>query len=224
MRSSIIFTFILTIALPQWVKMARSTPSFSHHASWATMGACERMIARPHHRPGDRCTIAHIQVDTAERLVLVANSGKIWNIKHRKPVCSYPIAHGWRPNRVLHRESLEAHAFERKWLAGLDRTAVADRKTGDRGPSVVGSVDRARRTFGKAEGVVAMGVGQHDRRGRDPFQRLEPVKAAIDHEASAPLLHEKGAVPMVAARSRLDLTASAEKSELDVLVLARWVH
>jgi hypothetical protein len=68
-----------------------------------------------------------------------------------------------------------------------------------------------------------MGVGQHDRRRGDPFQRLQPVDAAIDQDASAPTLHEKRAMPIVAARSQLDLAASAEKSELDVLVLSSLV-
>src|SRR6187431_1875801 len=34
----------------------------------------ERMVARPHHRSGYRCTIAYIWVDTAECRALVANS------------------------------------------------------------------------------------------------------------------------------------------------------
>jgi hypothetical protein len=61
-----------------------------------------------------------------------------------------------------------------------------------------------------------MGMGENDCGWRDLGEGLEPIGAAIDHDAGAATPDQKRAMPAVAARSCLDLAARTEKGELDL--------
>jgi hypothetical protein len=63
--------------------------------------------------------------------------------------------------------------------------------------------------------MIRMGVGDDDGGGRDRCKRLEPIGAAIDHDAGAPLPYEERAMAAMAARPELDLAACAEEGNFD---------
>src|SRR4030067_1700226 len=88
-----------------------------------------------------------------------------------------------RPDRVLHRESLECHAADGEQRARLDNASVFDGITVNQRPGLLGGVDRAWRAGGKPKGVVRVGVGEDDGGGRDVAERLEPIGDTIDHDA-----------------------------------------
>jgi hypothetical protein len=71
----------------------------------------------------------------------------------------------------------------------------------------------------KPRSVVAVSVGEHDRRRIDPLQARKPIRPAIDHHPRTPLPHQHGAVTEMAARPDLDLAAGSEKGELDAALL-----
>jgi hypothetical protein len=57
--------------------------------------------------------------------------------------------------------------------------------------------------------MVAVRMREHDGGRRHRVNGVKPVGAAVDHDAGAPALDKEGAMPAVAARSRLDLAACA---------------
>jgi len=64
--------------------------------------------------------------------------------------------------------------------------------------------------------MIGMGVGEDDGGGRDRCNRLEPIGAAIDHDACTPPFDEKRAMTAVTARPDLDLAAGAEEGNFDL--------
>ena len=64
--------------------------------------------------------------------------------------------------------------------------------------------------------MIGMGVGDDDGGGRDRCKRLEPIVAAIDHDAGASLPYEERAMAAMAVRPELDLAACAEEGNFDL--------
>ncbi len=122
---------------------------------------------------------------------------------------------------MLHGKSLETDAAHKERRARRDQPPLIERISVDQRPCGRGGIDGTRRTTGEAEGMIGVGVGQHDGAGGDGVQRPQPIGAAIDHHAGAVLAQEKGTVAAVAARLWLDLAARAKKNKLDG-VLPPW--
>jgi hypothetical protein len=61
-----------------------------------------------------------------------------------------------------------------------------------------------------------MSVGEDDGGWRNRAKRLQPIGAAIDHDAGAAPPDKERAVTAMAARPRLDLAACAEKGQFDL--------
>jgi len=120
---------------------------------------------------------------------------------------------------VLDRKRLEADHADAERTPRLDRTRLGERKARDQRQRLRGGEDRARRAMRKPRSVVAVSVGEHDRRRIDPLQARKPIRPAIDHHSRTPLPHQQGAVTEMAARPDLDLAAGSEKGELDAALL-----
>jgi len=116
---------------------------------------------------------------------------------------------------MLYPESFEANAADGEWLAWRNSSPVCDWKSGDDVPGFLRRKHGAWRATRQSEGMIAMSVGEDDRRGRQCRYAPEPIRAAIDHDASAALPDEKSAMTAMAARSHLDLAACAEKEQFD---------
>jgi len=168
-----------------------------------------------YHRALDRGAVAHIKVHAPQGRVPLANGNEVGDIEEGRAISRHPVADGGRSDGMVHGEGLDFHPADLEWLARLDDAALADRIAGKPRPRLRSGVDGAWRPMSQPEGMVGMRMGDDDGGGRDGRKRREPIGAAIDHDASAPLPHEKGAVTAMAARSELDLATGSKKGQLD---------
>src|SRR6056297_1323584 len=75
-------------------------------------------------------------------------------------------------------------------------------------------MDRAgRRSLLQREGMIGMGMGDHDPVGPDVVPAPLPAFTAVDHHPSTTVAHQQGGVMAVAPRLRLDVAARAEEGE-----------
>ena len=93
-------------------------------------------------------------------------------------------------------------------------TPVGNRQATKQSPGCLGRIDRTRGALGETRCVIVVCMGKDNcRRGNDA-QTMQPVGAAVDHDASATLLNQQRAVPPMLTRPDRRLAARAKKCKL----------
>jgi hypothetical protein len=165
-------------------------------------------------RPGDRRTVADVQVEIGQRSPLVLDRDEIRDVEHRCTARLDAVADSGGQERVLDSERLKAEGAQRERLAGVDRLSLVEWVPPDRLPRLLGRVDGARSPVAEAARMIGVRVRHDDRlrpQGRKP---PAPVEPAVDHDRPSAIRHEKRAVPPMPARPRVDLAPRSEEGKL----------
>ncbi len=177
------------------------------------------MVPLADHGAHDGRAVSHIEIDAAQRGVLILESRR--GPERRRRWRDPPSPGSRQPARARNGPpGRPRSARHRRGTARADdHAAILKRIVVDESPGLRGGVDGTGRAFRQPEGVIAVAVGEDDGRGRDFSERLQPIGAAIDHDARRPARHEQSRVAAVTARPQRDLAACAKERELDVSAL-----
>ena len=163
--------------------------------------ADQRAVLHAYHGPPERCAVANIDIDAAQRGRRVGKLRDIWQIEERGGVDGHSVADGRRSYGMLNPIRLEAYAADFYGSRQRYDASISNREAHQQALRLVGGVDRAWRAFGKPAGMIAVGMRQHDCRRRNDVQAAEPVRAAIDHDAGVAVLNQQRTVALVPARA-----------------------
>ena len=156
-------------------------------------------VLHAYHGPPERCAVANIDIDAAERGRRVGKLRDIWQIEECAGLCGYAIADGRRPDGMLNPIRLEAYAADRYRTRQRYSASLANGQAPQQALRFIGGVNRARCALGKPAGMIAMGMRQHDCRWRNGAQAAKPVRSAIDHNAGIMVLNQQRAMASVPA-------------------------
>ena len=84
---------------------------------------------------------------------------------------------------------------------------LQDRQTSKQSPRRRSRVDRTGSAIDEARRMVGMRMREDNRIRRDSVKSMQPVRAAIDHDADIVLLNKQRAVTPMLARADLDVAA-----------------
>ena len=183
--------------------------------------ADQRAVLHAHHGPPERCAIANIDINAAQRGRRVVKLRDIWQIKECTGLGGHAIADGRRSNGMLNPIRLEAYAADRYRTRQRDSASITNRQAPQQALRFVGGINRAWCALGKPAGMIAMGMRQHDCRRRNGVQATEPIRAAIDHDTGVAVLNQQRTMASVPVRARLDLSARAKKPNVKNIALCR---
>jgi hypothetical protein len=82
----------------------------------------------------------------------------------------------------------------------------------------IGRIDRAGGAFGEAGGVIGMRMREHDGRWSNGTDTIQPVRSAIDHDASTAVANKGRAMTPMSTGAGLDLATRAQKRQLEHLL------
>src|SRR6056297_972748 len=176
-----------------------------------------RFLVLADHLALDRRTVADVGADAGESPFAVVDPDDVGNVEHGHAAGPDSVADRRRASRMHDRKRLEIDARDLAHPAGCQRVAQLLRHGEIRHdfPRLLGGEYRAGR-FGLAqgEGMVGMGVGNHDRFRSDVGPALLPALAGIDHDPPSSIFHKRRRIKAVPPGARLDVAAGAEKGDL----------